>query len=910
MKASEFYKFGQQLSGALSSQFPDMFGKPETKETPEKPEQPQRDQPPQVDRSSPKYPEGRQEQSPSRGQSNGNGRGLMPNRETMDPSYAGSGDFKLSNEFAYDERIVDQIVQKYVGQGYDPRYAVGMAANAIVESNLVPTAYNENEDAFGIAQWRHDRLEGLRDYADRMGKSANDIDAQISFSLEELRTTEQSAHNRIIKADPETAADYARLIDKHYERSDGKARERRASIASQLWRDYYGKGGRADSPMLSYNEDTVPLQRNAQTRDEYVAQMAQDDPDGVDMGAVLEARQASAEGMSREDAIQNPAVDYMVGQSMERSEPVQGAPTTAELSGEQTPQTSTQSPSGGQTELGQSADAAGTGEMREGFAGGLQDIFGRREEESDDSFRDRRRNMFLNAAEGFQMLSRGVKADFTSPTQQRLNEAQRRIDNSFRDTEQVRQQSNADRQYGLQQAQEARLQRAQALEEQKLVMGQAATMAEREQDQQTMQSTAELMRESGYEDLAKLAEAGQLQTATDLYSSREEARIPNNDDLLKYRMSEPTIEGGAIRAESIGRPELAEQIRDSNPKVAYEALQTLNDMDANEGAAQNISWADDEVYQGYLQTIPENLSPTQKQNARALARSARLEDDATTRDTLLERMVEIGSTSGIDSTVAGGIGESIIEEYNRVVGPGEDLYEAGLNTMSIAANPDFNPNQLKGTVITPFARYLRGLGEPGKKLAEELFNVSSADAFAQALLESISSGQLGNLAQGVTGQLSNLEGQRLLKQIGGGSNERAEIMALGQLLAAGVQKDIAGVQAKKDYVAEIQQQGGSFDFQEMSSRVRRARRADDVFPRVSEGMDGLADMQEQAITDWMERTGSSEPESFNALPPEIRGMVVRYIKPKGGEEYLPLFANKFDEYQPEIDEYIRSQRGN
>ena len=148
----------------------------------------------------------------------------------------------LKPHYDYDTDTARSIVDRYVKAGYDPRFAVGMAANAVAESSLNPSAFNKREGARGLFQWRGDRLTGLTDFADRMGKSINDLNTQIDFSIDEFRGAERVAFSRIQGNDPESAADYARLIDKHYERSAGIHTERRAQIAAQMYNEFFGDG--------------------------------------------------------------------------------------------------------------------------------------------------------------------------------------------------------------------------------------------------------------------------------------------------------------------------------------------------------------------------------------------------------------------------------------------------------------------------------------------------------------------------------------------------------------------------------------------------------------------------------------------------------------------------------------------
>lgn len=127
--------------------------------------------------------------------------------------------------------------------------AAGFVGNLMVES------YDFREDvingrtrgdggtAYGIAQWRFDRADGLETFArgqpnveyfePQGGRRMPDLDTQIKYIWHELQTTEKAAYKQIVKATD--AKDAARIIDKYYERSDGKHREQRATNAAAIY---------------------------------------------------------------------------------------------------------------------------------------------------------------------------------------------------------------------------------------------------------------------------------------------------------------------------------------------------------------------------------------------------------------------------------------------------------------------------------------------------------------------------------------------------------------------------------------------------------------------------------------------------------------------------------------------------
>jgi len=66
-------------------------------------------------------------------------------------------------------------------RGLSHAHAMGMLANAMGESNFRPDALNKPEGAYGLFQWRGERLEALRN---KYGPNPN-IEAQVEFALSE-----------------------------------------------------------------------------------------------------------------------------------------------------------------------------------------------------------------------------------------------------------------------------------------------------------------------------------------------------------------------------------------------------------------------------------------------------------------------------------------------------------------------------------------------------------------------------------------------------------------------------------------------------------------------------------------------------------------------------------------------------
>jgi hypothetical protein len=145
--------------------------------------------------------------------------------------------------------------------GWDRETSVAYAANIQQESAGNPNAYNAQEDAYGIAQWRFDRLAKLRGM---YGRRPN-LDQQIDFIAWEANNTERGAHGKVLAAqgvDAKTAA-----VDRHYERSAGLHTGQRIANARKLM-------GMPESP---YVEMTPPSEQWTAT-DYAGSRMAYDNP--------------------------------------------------------------------------------------------------------------------------------------------------------------------------------------------------------------------------------------------------------------------------------------------------------------------------------------------------------------------------------------------------------------------------------------------------------------------------------------------------------------------------------------------------------------------------------------------------------------------------------------------------------
>lgn len=90
----------------------------------------------------------------------------------------------------------------FVDKGYSTHQAAALVGNLMQESgaSLDPNAVGDNGTAFGIAQWRGDRLKKLQLFAEANGLDYKTREAQLQFMHYELQTDESAAGQRLRSA--------------------------------------------------------------------------------------------------------------------------------------------------------------------------------------------------------------------------------------------------------------------------------------------------------------------------------------------------------------------------------------------------------------------------------------------------------------------------------------------------------------------------------------------------------------------------------------------------------------------------------------------------------------------------------------------------------------------------------------
>lgn len=179
------------------------------------------------------------------------------------------GDFKGAREefinAAADENATGErskyIQQKLMSMGFTASAAAGVVGNLVQESGLRTDAIGDNGTSGGLAQWHNERWEALKRFAAARGKDWTDLDTQIEFLAEEMRTSYADTYAKMQSAElPEIAG---QIMTDEYEKPDSasanyaqrQANARAAYEAMQSGNkqadDYHGGGGGGYDSLVS-----------------------------------------------------------------------------------------------------------------------------------------------------------------------------------------------------------------------------------------------------------------------------------------------------------------------------------------------------------------------------------------------------------------------------------------------------------------------------------------------------------------------------------------------------------------------------------------------------------------------------------------------------------------------------------
>lgn len=144
------------------------------------------------------------------------------------------------------QAVVSKIISILSAAGWNKARIAAALANIQYESGFNPAAYNPNDKglpAFGLIQWRDDRLRALMAYCNATSiedlKSKATIEVQMAFMMHEMNGSEFAANGRIYNAAMPNTLEAARsagvLWASEYERCDSKTYSGRGNLATEYF---------------------------------------------------------------------------------------------------------------------------------------------------------------------------------------------------------------------------------------------------------------------------------------------------------------------------------------------------------------------------------------------------------------------------------------------------------------------------------------------------------------------------------------------------------------------------------------------------------------------------------------------------------------------------------------------------
>ena len=126
-------------------------------------------------------------------QTSGGFGGDVPGGSGSGASGGASGGTKLSQ--ADQQATARKIYSSLLDKGYTSTAAAGITGNLWHESGGFGGGAGDSGSAHGIAQWRGDRWTKLQEFAKAKGKDPNDLNTQVDYLDQELKTDYKSAYN-------------------------------------------------------------------------------------------------------------------------------------------------------------------------------------------------------------------------------------------------------------------------------------------------------------------------------------------------------------------------------------------------------------------------------------------------------------------------------------------------------------------------------------------------------------------------------------------------------------------------------------------------------------------------------------------------------------------------------------------
>lgn len=198
------------------------------------------------------------------------------------------------------------VMARWIARGLTPVQAAALVGHGMQESSLNTSAFNPAEGAFGMIQWRNDRLDNLKRFANDRGVKPTDLDAQMDFVLHEMRGPEARAGSSFLSATdlPSAHAALKRYI-RYGDNSDatrlghasallGVGPQRMASAAPV---SVPGVAPTAGAPVAPAEQ--TPLAGNVQQIAQVLQRLAQEEPEPLEAPPLEMARPLGLERVKR-----------------------------------------------------------------------------------------------------------------------------------------------------------------------------------------------------------------------------------------------------------------------------------------------------------------------------------------------------------------------------------------------------------------------------------------------------------------------------------------------------------------------------------------------------------------------------------------------------------------------------------
>lgn len=172
------------------------------------------------------------------------------------------------------QKIMDYLIN--VGK-FTPEQALGIVGNLYRESALNPGAVNNNDrgkQSIGLAQWRAERNNGLRTFANRKGTRWNDLNTQLDYLMMELGNDERAAGNAVRRAGTFQEAAYAwRNFERYAGYKDSINEGENAIRQKKTWSIYnmLKKDGYFEGKRIGGSEASIPIERESSNSSTIIA---------------------------------------------------------------------------------------------------------------------------------------------------------------------------------------------------------------------------------------------------------------------------------------------------------------------------------------------------------------------------------------------------------------------------------------------------------------------------------------------------------------------------------------------------------------------------------------------------------------------------------------------------------------